>query len=82
MKPRPSKHSVVLRGHRTSVNLEPPFWDVLQEAARTRELTVAQLISLVDEARSYNNLSSALRLYALDFCRKRATRVGASMAAR
>ncbi|HCP80386.1 MAG TPA: aryl-sulfate sulfotransferase, partial [Octadecabacter sp.] len=26
MKTRPVKHSLTLRGHRTSVSLEPEFW--------------------------------------------------------
>jgi len=78
MKPKPSKHSVVLHGHKTSVSLEPPFWEVLQEAARTQHLTVSQLVSQIDRARTFNNLSSALRLFALDFYRERAARRNAA----
>jgi hypothetical protein len=36
MKPAPAKHSVVLHGHKTSVSLEPAFWQVLLEAAQSR----------------------------------------------
>ncbi len=82
MKSSVAKHSVLVHGHKTSVSLEAPFWDVLVEAARTQELTVSQLVSEVDRERSYNNLSSALRLYALDFCRARSERSGGSSAAR
>jgi predicted DNA-binding ribbon-helix-helix protein len=74
MKSTVSKHSVVVHGHKTSVSLEPAFWDVLVEAARMRDVTVSELVSQIDQARSYNNLSSALRLFALDFCRERSTR--------
>ncbi len=66
------KHSVRVRGHKTSVSLDAPFWEVLGEAARSRKATVAALISKIDRERSYNNLSSALRLFALEYCRQRA----------
>ncbi len=80
MKSTVAKHSVVVHGHKTSVSLEQPFWEVLVEAARSRDVTVSQLVAEVDRERSYNNLSSALRLFALDFCRARGTHRGTSAA--
>src|SRR4051812_17732443 len=35
------KRSFSLAGHRTSVALEPAFWDVLNEAAGTRNMSLA-----------------------------------------
>ncbi|MBX3580579.1 MAG: ribbon-helix-helix domain-containing protein [Rhizobiaceae bacterium] len=60
------KHSVSIRGHRTSFSLEKPFFDELRKIAITRGLTLAALIAFVDEARPREaNLSSALRIFVL-----------------
>lgn len=77
MASRIRKHSVVIAGHRTSVSLEPEFWDALKEMAAARGVSINELIARIDEGRA-GNLSSALRLAALDFYRARgnAGRVG------
>jgi predicted DNA-binding ribbon-helix-helix protein len=58
------KRSLTLKGHKTSVALEKAFWDVLEGVAQSRNISLPQLISEIDENRK-GNLSSALRLYAL-----------------
>lgn len=61
------KHSVAIRGHRTSFSLEQPFLDELRAIAAAREITLAALIAEVDAQRSRDaNLSSALRIFVLD----------------
>ena len=61
------KHSVTIRGHRTSFSLEQPFLDDLRAIAAARRITLAALIADVDEARPRDaNLSSALRIFVLD----------------
>lgn len=58
------KRSVSIRGHRTSVTLEEPFWQYLEECSRAKNLSVAEVIASVDEAREPDsNLSSALRVF-------------------
>ena len=60
------KRSVSLAGHRTSVALEPEFWDALAAVAAARGLTLAALIMQVDAARApARPLASALRVFAL-----------------
>ena len=59
------KRSVVIEGHKTSVSLEDQFWSGLKEIAHARQMTVAKLISKIEEAR-HGNLSSAIRLFVLD----------------
>ncbi len=60
------KHSVTIRGHRTSFSLEEPFLDELRTIAAARGLTLAALIALVDAERPREaNLSSALRIFVL-----------------
>jgi predicted DNA-binding ribbon-helix-helix protein len=63
------KRSVIVAGHRTSVSLEEPFWSRLKEIARTRNLSINDLVTEIDAAETASgrpgNLSSALRLYVL-----------------
>jgi len=58
------KHSITINGHRTSISLEAPFWDMLREIAATRGQSLASLVQQVDHARDAG-LSSALRLFVL-----------------
>ena len=68
-RPDPIKRSVRIAGHATSLSLEAPFWDALVEIAARRGRSVATLLSEIDAARS-GNLSSAVRLFVLDCCRR------------
>ena len=63
------KHSISVGGHKTSVSLEPPFWDGLREIADRRSQTVSQVIAEIDSRREQGNLSSTIRLYVLDHVR-------------
>lgn len=68
------KHSVAIRGHRTSYSLEDEFHDELERLAATRGVSLAAFVAEVDAARGRaTNLSSALRLRVLEELR-RATR--------
>jgi predicted DNA-binding ribbon-helix-helix protein len=60
------KHSLVVAGHRTSVSLERAFWDALKAAAAEDGCSLAALVARVDAARGEANLSSALRVFALE----------------
>ena len=61
------KYSVSIRGHATSISLEPEFWLVLCAIATVQNRPVAQLIAEIDTDRSKisGGLSSAIRLYIL-----------------
>lgn len=67
------KHSVTIRGHRTSLSLEPVFWEALQADAKTQDIALAKLIAALDDARIARkdglNLSSAIRVYLFDKAR-------------
>jgi predicted DNA-binding ribbon-helix-helix protein len=56
------KRSVTIHGHRTSISLEDPFWDSLNDIAAKRGQSLASLISEIDKNRE-SGLSSALRLF-------------------
>ena len=47
----PKKYSVRIEGHRTSVSLEPVFWDLLRRAAARRGLAVNTLVASIDAER-------------------------------
>ena len=61
------KRSVTLRGHRTSLALEPAFWTALDRAAREDGRSLAGLVARIDEARTGSGtpLSSAVRVWVL-----------------
>jgi predicted DNA-binding ribbon-helix-helix protein len=60
------KRSIAIAGHRTSISLEDAFWRVLKEVAATDGLSLAALVAQVDAGRGAANLSSALRVFALE----------------
>lgn len=57
------KRSLTIAGHRTSLSLEPEFWQALQDLARSEKKTVAALVGEVDRTRGTRNLSSAIRVW-------------------
>ena len=62
----PTKRSVTIAGHETSISLEPIFWQALERAAREEELPVNALIAQIDVDRldtpgGAPNLTSAIR---------------------
>lgn len=60
------KHSIVIAGHRTSVSLEDAFWRALKDVAAQEGVSLAALVARVDAGRDGANLSSALRVFALE----------------
>jgi predicted DNA-binding ribbon-helix-helix protein len=63
------KRSVRVSGHPTSISLEAPFWEALREIATRRGQSVNALLSTIDAERG-GNLSSAVRLFVLESCRR------------
>ena len=72
MSARPIKRSLTLKGHRTSVSLEDPFWRAFREIAKTKGKAINELAAEIDASRGVESgLASAIRLYVLDFYRTR-----------
>lgn len=69
MTTRPVKHSLTLRGHRTSVSLEPEFWEEFRAIATARDKTLNGLAIEIDEARGDVGLASAIRVFVLNTLR-------------
>lgn len=72
MNGRPIKHSLTLRGHRTSVSLEAPFWEAFREIAEAEGKGINELAAEIDAARGVSaGLASAIRVYVLAHYRER-----------
>jgi predicted DNA-binding ribbon-helix-helix protein len=59
------KRSFSIAGHRTSIALEPEFWNALEAEARDAKLSLSAIIAHVDASRRDRNLASALRVHVL-----------------
>ncbi len=71
MSARVVKRSLSIKGHRTSISLEEPFWDELRALAAARGEPVAALVARIDAGRGEANLSSAIRVFVLESVRAR-----------
>lgn len=65
MKSSVIKHSIVIKGHKTSISLENPFWQALKDLSAQKNMTVSALINSIDQGRETANLSSAVRQYVM-----------------
>lgn len=63
------KRSIVVAGHKTSVSLEEAFWNGMKEISGQRDMTLSELVGEIDKNRQQGNLSSAIRLFVLDYFR-------------
>jgi predicted DNA-binding ribbon-helix-helix protein len=70
------KRSIVIAGHKTSVSLEDAFWQGLKDIASAREMTLSDLAATIDSDRHHGNLSSAIRLFVLEYYRTQNVRQG------
>lgn len=69
MSQRARKRSLTLHGHRTSVSLEPVFWEAFQRLAAARSVSVNALAAMIDDRRTREDpeaaLASAIRVAVL-----------------
>jgi predicted DNA-binding ribbon-helix-helix protein len=62
----PIKRSLTLHGHRTSVSLEPEFWEAFRAIAAGRKIPLNQLAAEIDDLRGGDaGLASAIRVFVL-----------------
>jgi predicted DNA-binding ribbon-helix-helix protein len=72
------KRSVVISGHKTSVSAEAEFWNALKDIAASQDRRLSDLVTDIDKTRKAGNLSSAIRLFVLDYFQKHASAVAVS----
>jgi predicted DNA-binding ribbon-helix-helix protein len=69
MRSRVAKRSVVIEDHKTSISLEDEFWEGLKIIAKLRVTSLSALVSTINSQRQHANLSSAIRIFVLNFYR-------------
>lgn len=61
------KKSFTIGNHRTSISLEPEFWDALEIKANEQDVSLSKLVLKIDneKPKDYNNLASYIRVWVL-----------------
>lgn len=63
----PVKRSIEIAGHKTSISLEPLFWEMLLKAAAQEDLPINALVARIDAERitadNPPGLATSLRLW-------------------
>ena len=61
------KKSFTIGNHRTSISLEPEFWDALELKANEQDVSLSNLVLKIDneKPKDYNNLASYIRVWIL-----------------
>jgi len=63
----PVKRSVEIAGHKTSISLEPMFWDILKQAALDEGIPLNALVARIDAERievdTPPGLAGAIRIW-------------------
>jgi len=66
----PVKRSVQIAGHKTSISLEPIFWQMLKDAADIEGVPINALVARIDAERITSatppGLASAIRVWLVD----------------
>jgi predicted DNA-binding ribbon-helix-helix protein len=63
------RHTIVIKGRKTSISIEDAFWEPLQAIATARGTSVANVILLIRAHHQNMTLSSAIRLTVVEFYR-------------
>ena len=61
------KKSFTIGNHRTSISLEPEFWDALEIKANEQDVSLSKLVLKIvnEKPKDYNNLASYIRVWVL-----------------
>ncbi len=61
------KKSFTIGNHRTSISLEPEFWDALEIIAKEQNVSLSKLVLKIDneKPKDYINLASYIRILVL-----------------
>lgn len=73
---RPQVRNVKLAGRRTSLRLEPEFWDALDEIVVRERSSLNALCERIKGRRGAANLTAAVRLFVLRYYRAATTEPG------
>lgn len=73
--------NLTINGHRTSIRLEPAFWEAVCDIARRQHKTVHQLASEIARDHHSTSLTNAIRCFAVSYYRREETIAAAKDAA-
>ena len=59
--------NVWIGGRRTSIRLEPAFWDALEEVCAREEMTVHEICTMVAARIGHHRLTGAIRVFLLSY---------------
>ena len=62
---------LIANQHATSISLEEEFYDELLAIAVHNNMSLNQIVTLIDKNRTSPNLSSAVRLYILNYYKEK-----------
>jgi predicted DNA-binding ribbon-helix-helix protein len=65
------KRTIIVRGNKSGVSMEQSFWDALKEIAATNNVGLPEIVTTIDTDREHATLSSAIRVFVLDYYRQR-----------
>src|SRR5262245_26384619 len=65
------RRTVVIARRPTSVSLEDAFWDGVKEIAAAKGVPATKFVAMINRRHQAANLSSAIRLFVLNHCRRR-----------
>ena len=68
-KPQNLKRSVIIAGQRKNISLEEAIWQSLKEIADYQDMTLPALVATIGSERNQGKLSSAIRVFVLNFYR-------------
>ena len=68
--------NVTVTGRRTSVRLEQPMWDALEEICRRERKIMNQLVTEIDQSRQESILTAAIRVTIMRYFKDAATERG------
>lgn len=63
------RRTVTVSGRRTSISIETVVWDGLEDISNREELTLAEILTLIDQRRLGSSLASAVRVFVLFYFR-------------
>lgn len=62
---------IIANRHQTSISLEEDFWREFQKIAQEKNVSINQLVTEIDSIREQENLSSAIRIYILNYIKNK-----------
>lgn len=76
MSTRLVNRNVAMQERRTSIRLEPEFWQALHEICERETLSLSALVQRLEAHRDTTGRTSTVRVYILDYFRAAATEAG------